>query len=118
MGVGSLIFMLPHFTAESMHTNSHPNSTSDNICRVVPVREQEMDFGRLSSGTLQKLIVFITYFFLYKSHLRFLDNNFLGFLDSAKKKMWVSMLIISFIVRISAEGLHNFFHCTNKKKRF
>uniref|UniRef100_A0A1B6FGW3 Solute carrier organic anion transporter family member n=1 Tax=Cuerna arida TaxID=1464854 RepID=A0A1B6FGW3_9HEMI len=50
MGIGSLIFMLPHFTAESLHSSSHPNSTSDNICRVVPVREQEMDFGRLSSG--------------------------------------------------------------------
>ncbi|XP_054266290.1 solute carrier organic anion transporter family member 5A1-like [Macrosteles quadrilineatus] len=50
MGIGSLIFMLPHFTAEPLHTSTHPNSTSDNICRVVPVREQEMDFGRLSSG--------------------------------------------------------------------
>ncbi|XP_073991491.1 organic anion transporting polypeptide 30B isoform X2 [Rhodnius prolixus] len=51
MGVGSLVFMVPHFTAEP-HSSSiiDTNSSSDNICKTVSVREQDMGLGRLSSG--------------------------------------------------------------------
>lgn len=50
MGVGSLVFMLPHFIAESHISSTIVNSSSDNICRTVSVREQDMGLGRLSSG--------------------------------------------------------------------
>lgn len=50
MGIGSLVFMLPHFVAEPHASSSAANATSDNICRVVSVREQDMGLGRLSSG--------------------------------------------------------------------
>ncbi|XP_075235236.1 organic anion transporting polypeptide 30B isoform X1 [Lycorma delicatula] len=50
MGIGSLVFMLPHFTAEPHASSNIANSTSDNICKVVSVREQDMGLGRLSSG--------------------------------------------------------------------
>jgi len=50
MGLGSLIFVLPHLVAEP-HASSHLlNSTNDNICRGVSIRERDMDLGRLSSG--------------------------------------------------------------------
>lgn len=50
MGVGSLVFMVPHFTGEANPGIVIENKTSDNICRGVSVREQDMGFGRLSSG--------------------------------------------------------------------
>ncbi|XP_055682456.1 solute carrier organic anion transporter family member 5A1 isoform X2 [Lutzomyia longipalpis] len=50
MGVGSLVFMVPHFTGEANPGILIENKTSDNICRGVSVREQDMGFGRLSSG--------------------------------------------------------------------
>ncbi|XP_015600902.1 solute carrier organic anion transporter family member 3A1 [Cephus cinctus] len=50
MGVGSMIFMVPHFTAEPNLTTASNNSSSDNICRGVSLREQDMGLGRLSSG--------------------------------------------------------------------
>lgn len=50
MGIGSLVFMVPHFIAESNSGISNSNSSQDNICRGVSVREQDMGLGRLSSG--------------------------------------------------------------------
>ncbi|XP_014252609.1 solute carrier organic anion transporter family member 5A1 isoform X2 [Cimex lectularius] len=50
MGVGSLVFMVPHFTAEPHAGNVANNSSSDNICKTVSIREQDMVLGRLSSG--------------------------------------------------------------------
>ncbi|XP_043287756.1 solute carrier organic anion transporter family member 5A1 isoform X2 [Venturia canescens] len=50
MGLGSMIFMVPHFTAEQNLTTSSNNSSGDNICRGVSLREQDMGLGRLSSG--------------------------------------------------------------------
>lgn len=64
MGVGSLVFMLPHFIAESHIGSTITNSSSDNICRTVSVREQDMGLGRLSSG---KLLTDYFYFFIVKS---------------------------------------------------
>ncbi|XP_046384206.1 solute carrier organic anion transporter family member 5A1 isoform X2 [Ischnura elegans] len=54
MGIGSMVFMVPHFVAEP-HSGDDPalgaNATSDNICRIVAsVREQDMGLGRLGSG--------------------------------------------------------------------
>ncbi|XP_071442039.1 solute carrier organic anion transporter family member 3A1 [Hetaerina americana] len=54
MGIGSMVFMIPHFVAEP-HSGDDPasgaNSTSDNICRIVAsIREQDMGLGRLGSG--------------------------------------------------------------------
>uniref|UniRef100_U5ERZ1 Putative organic anion transporter n=1 Tax=Corethrella appendiculata TaxID=1370023 RepID=U5ERZ1_9DIPT len=48
MGIGSLIFMVPHFSGESNPGISIDNKTTDNICRLVSVREQDMGLGRLS----------------------------------------------------------------------
>ncbi|XP_023293331.2 solute carrier organic anion transporter family member 4C1 isoform X2 [Lucilia cuprina] len=50
MGIGSLVFMVPHFTSEPNPGVSIANETSDNICRSALVRNQDMDLGRLSSG--------------------------------------------------------------------
>uniref|UniRef100_A0A1A9Z0R0 Uncharacterized protein n=1 Tax=Glossina pallidipes TaxID=7398 RepID=A0A1A9Z0R0_GLOPL len=50
MGVGSLIFMVPHFTGELNAGVIIINETSDNICRSALVRNQDVDLGRLSSG--------------------------------------------------------------------
>ncbi|XP_024222372.1 solute carrier organic anion transporter family member 3A1 isoform X2 [Bombus vosnesenskii] len=50
MGLGSMIFMVPHFTAEPNLMTAANNSSSDNICRGVSLREQDMGLGRLSSG--------------------------------------------------------------------
>ncbi|KYM80179.1 Solute carrier organic anion transporter family member 5A1 [Atta colombica] len=50
MGLGSMIFMVPHFTAEPNLTTTANHSSSDNICRGVSLREQDMGLGRLSSG--------------------------------------------------------------------
>lgn len=46
MGLGSIIFMVPHFTAESNLTTHINNSNSDNICRGIPLREQDMGLGK------------------------------------------------------------------------
>lgn len=48
MGIGSLIFMVPHFVAEAHASSAMSNSSNDNICRAVPIREQDMGLGRLS----------------------------------------------------------------------
>ncbi|XP_055847332.1 solute carrier organic anion transporter family member 5A1 [Episyrphus balteatus] len=50
MGIGSLVFMVPHFTGEANPGITLANQTSDNICRGVSVREHDMGLGRLSSG--------------------------------------------------------------------
>lgn len=50
MGIGSIIFMVPHFIAEENHGVTIVNNTEENMCKVVSVREQEQPFGRLSSG--------------------------------------------------------------------
>lgn len=49
MGIGSMIFIVPHFIAEPHSANSLSNN-SDNICRGVPVQTQDMGLGRLSPG--------------------------------------------------------------------
>lgn len=45
MGLGSMIFMVPHFTAEPNLMTAANNSSSDNICRGVSLREQDMGLG-------------------------------------------------------------------------
>lgn len=50
MGIGSVVFTVPHFIAEPHLPTILANSSSDNICRGVSVREQDMGLGRLSSG--------------------------------------------------------------------
>lgn len=50
MGIGSLIFMLPHFTGEINPGISMLNQSTDNICRGVSLTEPDMGLGRLSSG--------------------------------------------------------------------
>lgn len=50
MGAGSLVFMIPHFIAEPNHVITLANSSTDNICRAVSLREQDIGLGRLSSG--------------------------------------------------------------------
>ncbi|CAH1153544.1 unnamed protein product [Phaedon cochleariae] len=50
MGVGSLIFMVPHFIAEDNKGIAVANTTDENMCRIVSVHEQDMGLGRLSSG--------------------------------------------------------------------
>lgn len=50
MGIGSLVFMVPHFTGEANPGISIENKTADNICRGLPIRENDMGLGRLSNG--------------------------------------------------------------------
>uniref|UniRef100_A0A1Q3G4S9 Putative organic anion transporter n=1 Tax=Culex tarsalis TaxID=7177 RepID=A0A1Q3G4S9_CULTA len=50
MGIGSLVFMVPHFTGEPNPGILIDNKTADNICRSVSVREQDMGLGRLSNS--------------------------------------------------------------------
>lgn len=50
MGIGSLVFMVPHFTGEPNPGIAIKNKSSDNICKSALVRDQDMDLGRLSSG--------------------------------------------------------------------
>ncbi|KAF4518205.1 hypothetical protein B566_EDAN005930 [Ephemera danica] len=54
MGVGSMVFMVPHFTAEPPLSENALNlhNNSENICRGVSVREQDMGLGPLSSAGL------------------------------------------------------------------
>lgn len=49
MAIGSLIFMVPHFTGEDNPSISIANDSADNICRSVPYRELDL-VGRLSNG--------------------------------------------------------------------
>lgn len=46
MGLGSMIFMVPHFTAEPNLMTAVNNSSSDNICRGISLREQDMGLGK------------------------------------------------------------------------
>lgn len=50
MGIGSIIFMVPHFIAEETISTVTNNITEENMCRVISVREQDMGLGRFSSG--------------------------------------------------------------------
>lgn len=50
MGIGSLIFMVPHFTGDTNPGVIIENQTMDNICRGVPIRNHDMGLGRLSSS--------------------------------------------------------------------
>lgn len=50
MGIGSLVFMLPHFTGEPNPGISLANSSSDNICRGVSLTQLDIGLGRLSNG--------------------------------------------------------------------
>jgi solute carrier organic anion transporter family, member 3A len=47
MGIGSMLFALPHFIGEQNPGIMLDNRTDDNICRLVSVREQDMGLGRL-----------------------------------------------------------------------
>ena len=47
MGLGSMIFMVPHFTAEPNLTTIVNNSNSDNICKGISLREQDMGLGKV-----------------------------------------------------------------------
>lgn len=49
MGLGSLIFMVPHFIADENVGITVVNRTEENMCRIVSVHEQDMGLGRLSS---------------------------------------------------------------------
>lgn len=42
MAIGSLIFMVPHFTGEENPSISIANDSADNICRSVPYRESDL----------------------------------------------------------------------------
>jgi organic anion transporter 3A len=50
MGVGSLIFMVPHFIGDENIGDVIINNTDENMCRVISVHEEDMGLGRLSSG--------------------------------------------------------------------
>lgn len=50
MGIGSMIFVVPHFTADSPMTILIHNTTQDNICKGVSLRQRDMDLGRLTNG--------------------------------------------------------------------
>lgn len=47
MGIGSMIFMVPHFTAEPNLMTTSNNSNSENICRGISLREQDMGLGEI-----------------------------------------------------------------------
>lgn len=50
MAIGSLIFMVPHFTGEENPSISVANDSFDNICRSVPYQDSLVD--RFSSAQL------------------------------------------------------------------
>ncbi|XP_073958010.1 organic anion transporting polypeptide 30B isoform X2 [Choristoneura fumiferana] len=51
MGIGSLVFVVPHFIAEINSEMSMNNKSDDNICRLPRSLEQDMGgLGRLSQG--------------------------------------------------------------------
>ncbi|KAJ8986265.1 hypothetical protein NQ317_009975 [Molorchus minor] len=49
MGIGSLIFMVPHFIADENVGVTVANTSDENMCRLIPLHEQDMGLGRLSS---------------------------------------------------------------------
>lgn len=65
MGIGSLVFMLPHFIAEPHLGSTNATVGSDNICRTVSVREQDMGLGRLSSGMCISLYMLLLVVYSY-----------------------------------------------------
>lgn len=51
MGIGSLVFVVPHFIAEVNSETLMNNKSDDNICRLPRALEQDMGgLGRLSQG--------------------------------------------------------------------
>jgi solute carrier organic anion transporter family, member 3A len=46
MGIGSMLFSIPHFIGEANPGIMLDNKTADNICRLVSIREQDMGLGR------------------------------------------------------------------------
>ncbi|XP_072940913.1 solute carrier organic anion transporter family member 3A1 [Epargyreus clarus] len=50
MGIGSLVFVVPHFIAEANSEMLANNKSDDNICRLPRALEQDMGLGRLSQG--------------------------------------------------------------------
>ncbi|CAH2050576.1 unnamed protein product, partial [Iphiclides podalirius] len=51
MGIGSLVFVVPHFIAEANSEMLTNNKSDDNICRLPRALEQDMSgLGRLSQG--------------------------------------------------------------------
>ncbi|XP_038208438.1 solute carrier organic anion transporter family member 5A1 isoform X2 [Zerene cesonia] len=51
MGIGSLVFVVPHFIAEANSEMLSNNKSDDNICRLPRALEQDMGgLGRLSQG--------------------------------------------------------------------
>lgn len=51
MGIGSLVFVVPHFIAETNSEMGMSNKSDDNICRLPRSLEQDMGgLGRLSQG--------------------------------------------------------------------
>lgn len=50
MGIGSLVFVLPHFIAESNGEMMNGNKSDDNICRLPRPLEDMSGLGRLSQG--------------------------------------------------------------------
>ncbi|XP_063220390.1 solute carrier organic anion transporter family member 5A1 [Bacillus rossius redtenbacheri] len=52
MGIGSLVFVLPHFITEPHHASTIANASAENICRGISLREQDIGLGRLSSASL------------------------------------------------------------------
>ncbi|KPI94972.1 Solute carrier organic anion transporter family member 5A1 [Papilio xuthus] len=51
MGIGSLVFVVPHFIAEANSEMMANNKSDDNICRLPRALEQDMGgLGRLSQG--------------------------------------------------------------------
>lgn len=51
MGIGSLVFVIPHFVAESNSEMGITNNTDDNICRLPRALDSDMGgLGRLSQG--------------------------------------------------------------------
>lgn len=54
MGLGSMIFMVPHFVGEPNLTTASNNSSSNNICKLV-LREQDMGLGEFCVDKLEKI---------------------------------------------------------------
>lgn len=52
MGIGSLVFMIPHFVADEITGETTANNSDENMCRIITVQvhEEDMGLGRISSG--------------------------------------------------------------------
>lgn len=50
MGIGSLVFVVPHFIAEVNSETLANNKSEDNICRLPGALDQEMGLGHLSQA--------------------------------------------------------------------